>query len=180
MRSGCGAIVVGRGTVEEDDPQLTVRGDAALGMSVPPIRVVLDRELRVDPTMSLFSSVNEAPVVIACVEGISIAQQSSLEARRAHFEALGVQVWDFPANDYLEGVLRLLQESNVTDVLLESGPELARSFQEAGLLDTITLFEADLEAPDGETGFVVDHPVIVRAYAVEPTAIGSDSIRIAH
>lgn len=47
LRAECGVVLVGRRTVEVDDPQLTVR---LHGVVNPPLRVVLDPEGKLDPT----------------------------------------------------------------------------------------------------------------------------------
>ena len=60
MRAGCDAVLVGAGTLLQDDPQLTVRMVAGAS----PLRVVLDSWLRTPLTAKVLS--DDAATVILC------------------------------------------------------------------------------------------------------------------
>jgi len=51
LRAECGAVLVGRGTVEADNPALTAR---IPGVVNPPVRIVLDPNGRLSPTYQVF------------------------------------------------------------------------------------------------------------------------------
>src|SRR6202022_3336045 len=60
LRAQCDAILVGIGTVQADDPELTCRLPGMEARS--PIRVVLDRALRLSGTSRLVHSARETPL----------------------------------------------------------------------------------------------------------------------
>src|SRR5439155_11834789 len=60
LRSQCDAILVGIGTVKADDPSLTCRLSGMEARS--PVRVVLDRSLRIPGTSRLVRSARETPL----------------------------------------------------------------------------------------------------------------------
>src|SRR6201999_4207105 len=60
LRARCDAILVGIGTVQADDPVLTCRLPGMAARS--PVRVVLDRALRLPGTSQLVHSARETPL----------------------------------------------------------------------------------------------------------------------
>jgi len=130
LRAGADAILVGRRTVEVDDPLLTARG-IPLPRAIP-LRVVLDAGATIPVESSLvrsahesevlvFTSINADPERVAALEraGITIcAVSASAEARLD------------PA-----AVLRELFGRGVQDVLIEGGARVATSFLSKGLVE---------------------------------------------
>jgi len=143
------AVMVGVGTVLQDDPALTVREPDfrpfPLMLEPPPLRdplkVVLDTEARTPPTARLFRPGprgERARVLILAGEG---APKERLEA----LKAAGAWVEELPREGGRvspEAALALLRAEGIDGVLLEGGPGLAGAFLARGLVDKLALFLA--------------------------------------
>ena len=132
---GCtGALIVGTGTVERDDPQLTARGDVGR----QPLRVVIDRDLKITLDRSLVKTAKDFPVFIYCAEDAPAEKQQQLQDA-------GVYLILLPRRDgklrWLE-VLRDLGERGVTSAIIEGGGGLfATAFQERAI-DRVKIYLA--------------------------------------
>lgn len=169
LRAGHDAVVVGIGTVLADDPLLTVRG--AVQPRRPPVRVVLDRMLRLPPGCRLVRGVEEAPVWV-------VAGRGAPEPARARLEAAGVRV--LTADD-LSGALRVLREAGLQSVFCEGGAEMASALLGAELVDRLSLFYAPLLlGPRGRDPFAgLGSPAIAEALRwrrVRSAAFGPDTL----
>ncbi len=67
MRALADAVIVGAGTVEHDDPQLTVR--RCTGRH--PVRVVIDPDGRLAPTHRIFDDVEAPTLVVTADDGVA-------------------------------------------------------------------------------------------------------------
>lgn len=150
LRAGHRAVLVGRRTVEVDDPRLTARGDVEPRR--PPVRVVLDSRLRLDPASKLARTAGEAPVWALCAPGAGAG-------RRDRLEATGVRVLEVGAADDGEGlppgaVVDRLGAEGVGSVLVEGGGRVAASFLSAGHVQRMHLLYAPVTfGPEGVEGF---------------------------
>lgn len=154
LRAGFDAIMVGRGTWEADDPQLTVRGSVV--PLAPPIPVLLDRRAMVPARLRALSVASGARAVVA----------TSSEAEAALRQRIGdtVDILAVPAAPSgldLGALLRLLHERGVESVLCEGGGALGGSLLADGLVDRIYLFIAPVligggGVPAFPPGFVDD------------------------
>lgn len=136
LRGRMDAILVGRGTVEADDPRLTVRPP---GPRVP-VRVVLDSVARLPMDSQLVRTAHETPVLLVC-------QQETPEHRLTPLQLAGVEVLRAPLGLQgrglcLEFVLRHLASRGATNVLIEGGGELLGSCVDSRLLDEVHVFIA--------------------------------------
>lgn len=150
LRDQVDAILVGVGTVLQDDPQLTTRCEApgalALGWGLPaavrsspafagasdlepwrrrdPLRVILDSQARTPPSARVL------PALIA-VTGAAPAE------RVRALQAAGAEVLVLPADAggrvALAPLLRVLGQRGVCSLLVEGGGAVHGSFLEAGL-----------------------------------------------
>jgi diaminohydroxyphosphoribosylaminopyrimidine deaminase/5-amino-6-(5-phosphoribosylamino)uracil reductase len=122
------AILVGAGTVENDDPQLSDR--SGLPRRRPLVRVVLDDEVRLSPDSQLAST--SSPVIVFGNE-----QANHADVLRAR----GVEVVNSTRGD-LPGVLRALGSRSIQSVLVEGGSTVAGEFIDAGLVNKVTFLIA--------------------------------------
>ncbi|MDM7323999.1 MAG: bifunctional diaminohydroxyphosphoribosylaminopyrimidine deaminase/5-amino-6-(5-phosphoribosylamino)uracil reductase RibD [Thermus sp.] len=143
------AVMVGVGTVLQDDPWLTVREPDfrpfPLMLEPPPLRdpvkVVLDTEARTPPTARLFQRGPRGEPARVYVLAGKGAPKGELKA----LEAVGARVVELPREGgrvSLEAALAFLLEEGLDGVLLEGGPRLAGAFWQRGLVDKVALFVA--------------------------------------
>jgi GTP cyclohydrolase II len=129
MRAGCDAVLVGSGTLLQDDPQLTVR----MVPGASPLRVVLDSTLRTPLTSKVLS--DDAATLILC-------RPDADPARRQELSAMGVMVREVPGGPdglRVNGVLRLLHSLGVTSLLVEGGGRIITSMLRAAAVDRLVV-----------------------------------------
>lgn len=131
LRARYDAVLVGTGTLVDDDPRLTCRIDGGRD----PIRVVLDRTLRSDPMQRAFA--NEGTIVVHD-ESLSAVQFAPFADRGA--VSLGMPVVDDVLD--LEATMRALLDHDVMSVLVEGGGDLLGSLFDAALVDRVYAFVA--------------------------------------
>lgn len=134
LRAESDAILVGIGTALADDPMLTCRLPGLEDRS--PVRLVLDRKLRLPPSSKLASTARDVPVV-AVTGPFAATADVERAARRAALEARGVEILECES---LEMLLRGLAERGVSSLIVEGGAMVADAFLAAGLVDRIWLF----------------------------------------
>ena len=140
LRAQCDAILVGIGTVLADDPLLTCRLPGMEPQS--PVRVVLDRSLRMPGTSRLVHSARETPLWVMTSSLSEAPAAMKLGAAGAH--VIRVATTATPPGLDLAAVLRALSEKGITRLLVEGGARVASSFVAAGLVDEVWL----LRGPD--------------------------------
>jgi diaminohydroxyphosphoribosylaminopyrimidine deaminase/5-amino-6-(5-phosphoribosylamino)uracil reductase len=136
LRAGFDAILVGRGTMEADDPLLTVRGDVR--PRVPPARIVFDSQARTPPGSRLLETLDEAPVWIVCAAD---APDDRVETLRK----AGARMLPVPADSHgiiVEDALTALWNEGITSILCEGGGRLAASLLERRVVGRVHLFIA--------------------------------------
>jgi diaminohydroxyphosphoribosylaminopyrimidine deaminase/5-amino-6-(5-phosphoribosylamino)uracil reductase len=163
-RAEADAVAVGIGTALADDPLLTARD---VEVHRQPARVVFDTHAKLPVDSKLVASTGEAPLIV--VVSLEAPGDRVLTLRDAGAEIL-------EANE-LSSALIQLGSREITDLLLEGGPGLARAFLDAGEIDDFNLFiapvlggEADLPGPLAGTTSLgeVIHPLDVSHEAVGP------------
>ena len=136
LRHECDAILVGKGTVLADDPQLTTRLPRTRGKD--PIRIVLDSRLGIPLTARLLHLNSPAPTWIACT---GAAPAEKIQA----IEALGREVLVLPEENGRVALRPLLEElgrRRVQSLLVEGGAEVLGSFLDQRLVDKFYFFYA--------------------------------------
>jgi diaminohydroxyphosphoribosylaminopyrimidine deaminase/5-amino-6-(5-phosphoribosylamino)uracil reductase len=144
LRAQCDAILVGIGTVLADDPLLTCRLPGMEKRS--PVRVVLDRSLRIPGDSRLVHSARETPLWIFASELADAPPAMKLGGAGAQVIRVA------PADTGLDpmAVLHALAERGITRLLVEGGSRVASSFVAAGLADEIWLLRGgDAVGADG-------------------------------
>lgn len=138
LRAMNDAILTGIGTVLSDDPALTCRLPGMAAQS--PVRVVLDRDLRLPPESALARTAKDVPVWAFCAGEAAAEQERTLSG-------LGVIVQRIGADEScldLRQVLSALAARGITRLMVEAGPRVAAAFLRADLVDEAFL----LRGPD--------------------------------
>jgi len=133
LRAECDAILVGIGTVLADDPLLTCRLPGMEARS--PVRLVLDRGLRIPQASRLVHSARNTPLWILTSNVAEAPAATILGAEGAQI----IRVASKPVGLDLGDVLRALSERGITRLLVEGGARVASSFVAAGLVDEFWL-----------------------------------------
>jgi diaminohydroxyphosphoribosylaminopyrimidine deaminase/5-amino-6-(5-phosphoribosylamino)uracil reductase len=135
LRSINDSVLVGAGTVIQDDPELTVR----MVKGKNPLRVVVDSQLRSPADAKIFSNQHAAKTMIATT--------GRADAKKlAWFQGLGIEMLQIDENDRgqvdLAKLLRELGKRNIASLLVEGGSEIITSFIKDALADRVIVIMA--------------------------------------
>lgn len=137
LRAQNDAILIGIGTAMADDPMLTCRLPGMERRS--PVRVVLDRALRLSGNSRLVHSARTTPLWLIASETAEAAAATKLGAAGAHVFHLAID--DHQPGLDLKAVLHTLSAQGITRLLVEGGAKVASSFLKADLVDDFWLFQ---------------------------------------
>ncbi len=136
VRDEVDAILVGRGTVERDNPALTTRLQNRHGQDA--IRIVLDSYARIPTDARIFNAESEAGVIIAVTPDAPPENVVALQNA-------GAEIVTVPTTDRkvcFKGLMEILGRREITSVLIEGGGEINASAIAAGIVDKVMCFIA--------------------------------------
>jgi len=148
LRAEADAVLVGAGTARADDPALTVRSVPLADGQTNPLRVVLDRDGRLHPTLALFTDPGPGPGQALAAPTLAVTGPDASPAYADALADAGGAVWTLPlagdrldlgalldrlgAGDGLPGGRRAVQS-----LLVEAGPGLATALLAQDLVDRV-------------------------------------------
>jgi diaminohydroxyphosphoribosylaminopyrimidine deaminase/5-amino-6-(5-phosphoribosylamino)uracil reductase len=137
LRHATDAIMVGIGTVLQDDPLLTTRLPDQPGVN--PIRVIVDSTLRLPLQVQVLDVAPDRRTLVATTTRADGERQRQLQER-------GVEIVCLPAYDdgrvHLEALLQYLGAHGTASVLVEGGATLSAALLRHGLIDKVLFFVA--------------------------------------
>lgn len=136
LRRRAGAIVVGVNTVIADDPLLTPRPSKGK----KPIRIVLDRSLRIPLSCRVLRTTKSGPVIVCTNDAATKANPKIAE--RIAKKGAEVLVCPEAAGSNLHFLLDEMGKRGIQQVLVEGGPKVLTSFLKEGLADEICVYIA--------------------------------------
>ncbi len=177
LRASHDAVLVGTGTAVHDDPELTCRLPGLFDRS--PVRVVVDRRLRLPLTHRLVSGAREVPTWLVTFP----PRSGDARERRQAYRACGVELIevapDADGNEALAATLQALGARGITRLLVEGGGHIAAALLALGLVDALVWFHAPrVIGGDGipaAAGFGVDRVVNAPEFSLVSTQrVGND------
>ena len=139
LRATHDAILVGTDTVLADDPELTCRLPGLADRS--PVRIVLDRQLRIPPNARIFVEARQVPTWLVTLRSADPARLKLL--RDAGVEVIAAEPHATGTID-LAAALGLLGTRGLTRLLVEGGGRLAAALLRAQLVDRLVWFHAPM------------------------------------
>ena len=131
------AIMVGTNTVIVDDPELTTR----LVDGNNPIRIVIDKELKLPLTSKVFST-NSQVIVVTDKD---VADEGNITYCKINFD-----------KDFITSLLNALFELSIQSIIIEGGSKLLNSFIEVGAWNEARIFVGEKEFKKGIEAPVFD------------------------
>ncbi len=139
-RNALKGIMVGIGTVLNDDPMLTCRIDGGRN----PIRIICDSKLRIPLSSQVVTTAKEVATIVATIEPHEEYTRFWNE-QKAALEEQGVEVVVVKeVNDRLDlkDLMRQLGERKIDGILLEGGSTLNYAALQAGIVNRIEAYIA--------------------------------------
>lgn len=131
MRNRADAILVGIGTVLQDDPMLNTRLPEGNGRN--PLRVILDSELEIPVGSRIVQSAGEIATVLYCSPGAD-------ESREKHLRQQGLEIFRLSGAGGLLDlnlVLENLGQRGICNLMVEGGARVNASLLLEGLVDKV-------------------------------------------
>jgi len=129
LRSKSDAILVGKNTVEQDDPLLTVR--YAKGKN--PIRIILDSHGTIKNNSRIIKTCKHVPTIIVTSELVSKSNLTRLQKLPIDVIVCG------KSQVNITTLLSILSKRGIKTILLEGGGTLNRSFLKKNLIDEMVI-----------------------------------------
>ncbi len=136
VRAQVDAILVGVGTVLQDNPSLTARFPET--QNEDPIRVVVDSRGRTPLGAKVFNPDSKAGTLIAVTENAPVGKIEALQSAGADVLIIEAQ----EGRVCLSALMRELGRREITSVLIEGGGEINAAALQAGIVDKLMFFIA--------------------------------------
>lgn len=121
------AILVGTRTVLEDNPKLTTRNWAGKD----PIRVVLDKDLKIDSSFHVLDA-SVLTIVLTAVRDQSL-----------YIKGIDYAVLDF-SKPLAQQICDVLHQNNITSLIVEGGAKTLQTFMDENLWDEARIFKGSV------------------------------------
>ncbi len=148
LRHWLDGIMVGIGTVRNDNPSLTARPEGKKGRD--PVRIILDSQLSVSPDAKIFHQDSDAQNIIVCGDNVP-------HDRKKMIRDMGAKVLSLPLKEGridLEQLMIHLGDMGITGLLIEGGSRVIASALKARIVDKIMFFYAP-KILGGDDGFPI-------------------------
>lgn len=168
LRAEADAILVGRQTVIDDDPELTCRLPGMFDRS--PVRLVLASGAGGLAGTRLMASASAPPVWIFCSTDAPAAAVASLQKQAGRVfpvPRLGGGLW-------LPAVMEALVGEGITRLLVEGGPTIWAAFARAGLVDEVVLFMAGRPSPEAAQAALGTYVDPAGLHLIDQRRVGGD------
>jgi len=132
MRAAYDAVMVGAGTIRNDDPELTSHGKGR-----DPYRVIIDGSLSIPPGAKVLAK-KDGKTIIATSKNAPKERIRKMEGMKSRCTVLRCGKDDVD----LATLVRALSAMGIKKILIEGGNELNASAIEAGIVDRLYLFIA--------------------------------------
>ncbi len=144
------AILVGTNTVLADNPKLNVRNWS--GQS--PIRVVMDRELKLSNTLHVFDGI--VKTILFVDENLEKEKFENLELKNVVFEPINF------SKKVAKQICEVLQKHSIQSIIIEGGAKTIQTFIDADLWDEALVFVGDTIFKNG-----IKAPILKGNYTVK-------------
>ena len=134
LRSECDAILVGIGTVIEDNPKLTARGCKGIN----PTRIILDTNFRIPNNANVLDG--QSKTIIAVGEKTTVKQNKNIEIIKCGLKQI----------DLLK-LLPELKARGINKILVEGGETVMWSFLEKKIFSKLYIFTSNIVIGGTET-----------------------------
>jgi len=139
-RARSGAIVTTFATLVKDNCRLTLRDLEGIDEIIPPIRVVIDRNLESPATSQLFSLPGKVVMVVSDKVSSSTINAWLEKVPSDDVECIGLPLKNQHVD--ISVLLDWLAETEVNDLLVEAGAEFVGALLEDGLVDELLVYVA--------------------------------------
>jgi diaminohydroxyphosphoribosylaminopyrimidine deaminase / 5-amino-6-(5-phosphoribosylamino)uracil reductase len=144
LRARSCAVITGIGSILQDNSRLTVRSHDLIQNIAPPLRVVVDSQLRTPIDAAIFA--DKGTVIIATSEKSATSKAAEILARQWGRQLVIESIAVDPVGQIdLDALLhRLATTYHCNQVLIEAGATLSGAFLQQDLLDEIILYMAPI------------------------------------
>lgn len=137
MRAAVDGVLVGIGTVQQDDPRLTVRAEKK---SSQPLRIVLDPHFKISEDAKILKEQGKASTVVVTQEKFLTTQKAkTLTRKKIEFMCPSYRS---PYGFGIKGLLKKLGRLGIQSLLIEGGPGVWTRFIQKKQFQELCLFLA--------------------------------------